>query len=248
MSDNGTRLWWDGDGWSPSGGSGLVRVIDSWLVDDGRVRCLDLHARRFSEACGRFSAPETDGFLRAVAEALPTSGRWFPRVELVETGPGTRLRLWLRPAPPRTSTVRMWNSGPDRRTAPAVKGIDLDHLASLRSAALAAGADEAFLLSPRGHVLEGSTTSIVWWRGDVLCGPPLGAIFPGITRSLLGPVAEESATPDDLADVPVWTVNALHGIRPVTEGLGRCREPDLVMARHWQSRLEALASAPVPIT
>lgn len=252
---SGIRRWWDDDvGWSPSDETGLVRVIDSWLVDEGRVRGLDRHAQRFAAACSRFSGPETDGFLRAAAESLPARGRWFPRVELVETGSRTRLRLWLRPAPPRTRTVRLWNSGPDRRSLPAVKGVDLDHLAALRATAVAAGADEALLLSPEGHVLEGSTTSIVWWRGDTMCGPPPGpGLLPGITCALLGelagqPVVAESATPAELSDVPVWTVNALHGVRPVTEGLGRFHEADLAVAEHWQSRLEALASVPVPIT
>ncbi|MFS8103093.1 aminotransferase class IV [Lentzea alba] len=239
------RQWWD-DGWSPSDASGMVRVIDSWLVDDGRVRGFGLHAQRFGAACSRFSGPETDGFLRAVAESLPAQGRWFPRVELVETGSRLRLRLWLRPAPPRTATVRLWNSGPDRRSLPAVKGVDLDHLAALRTAALAAGADEALLLSPEGHVLEGSTTSIVWWRGDTLCGPPPGpGLLPGITRALLGELAgqvvPETATPAELSEIPVWTVNALHGIRPVAEGLGRLCEEDLVVAEHWQSRLDSCA-------
>lgn len=252
MSDNGIRLWWDDDGWSPSGQAGMVRVIDSWLVDEGRVRGLDRHAERFGAACSRFSGPRTDGFLRAVAESLPARGRWFPRVELVETGTRTRLRLWLRPAPPRDKTVRLWNSGTDRRSLPAVKGVDLDHLTALRAAAVAAGADEALLLSAEGHVLEGTTTSIVWWRGDAVCGPPPGpGLLPGITRALLGelagrPVVSESATPADLADVPVWTVNALHGIRPVTEGLGRFLDQDAVTAERWQARLESLAVPVVP--
>ncbi|GHH34842.1 aminotransferase class IV [Lentzea cavernae] len=252
MSDSGIRLWWDGDGWSPSDTTGLVRVVDSWLVDEGRVRGLDRHARRFGDACSRFSGSGTNGFLAAVAESLPARGRWFPRVELVETGHRTRLRLWLRPAPPRTRTVRLWNSGLDRRSVPAVKGVDLDHLTALRSAAVAAGADEALLLSPEGHVREGSTTSVVWWRGDALCAPPAGpTLLPGVTRALLTeltgqPLVEEFATPAELADAPVWTVNALHGIRPVTEGLGRFVARDAATAELWQERLESLAVPVVP--
>jgi len=247
-----SRQWWDDDGWSPSDATGMVRIIDSWLVGDGRVRGFDRHAQRFGAACSRFSGPGTDRFLRAVAESLPARGRWFPRVELVETGSRTRLRFWLRPAPPRTRTVRLWNSGPDRRSLPAVKGVDLDHLSALRAAAVVAGADEALLLSQEGHVLEGSTTSIVWWRGNVLCGPPPGpGLLPGITCALLGelagqPIVAESATPAELADIPVWTVNALHGIRPVTEGLGRFGARDAAMAERWQARLESLAVPVVP--
>lgn len=251
----GVRRWWDADGgWSPAGAAGRVLVADSWLVDEGRVRGLDRHAGRFGSACPRFSGPPadtTDRFLRAVAASLPARGRWFPRVELVATGPGTRLRMWLRPAPPRTATVRLWTAaGPDRRRLPTVKGADLDHLAALRAAAVAAGADEALLVSPEGHVLEGATTSVVWWRDGTLCGPPPGPrLLPGITRALLGElvgtaghqVVTEQATAAELAGVPVWTLNALHGIRPVTEGLGRFQDTDVATAEHWQSRLAALA-------
>lgn len=254
-TDQGVRRWWDADGgWSAADASGTVLVIDSWLVDEGRVRGLARHAERFGPACARFSEPaaeRTNRFLRAVAESLPARGRWFPRVELVETGSGTRLRMWVRPAPPRTTTVRLWTApGPDRRRLPAVKGADLDHLAALRAAAAAAGADEALLVSPAGQVREGASTSVVWWRGDTLCGPPPGpGLLPGITRALLGELAgtaghrvvTEQATAADLADVPVWTLNALHGIRPVTEGLGRFRDTDAEAAERWQSRLTALA-------
>lgn len=254
-TDQGVRRWWDADsGWSTADAAGTVLVIDSWLVDEGRVRGLGRHAERFGSACDRFREPGAEGtnrFLRAVAESLPARGRWFPRVELVETGSGTRLRLWPRPAPPRTSTVRLWTAaGPDRRRLPAAKGADLDHLASLRAAAVTAGADEALLVSTEGHVVEGASTSIVWWRGDTLCGPPPGpGLLPGITRALLGELARtaghqvvtERATAADLAGVPVWTLNALHGIRPVTEGLGRFRDTDAAVAGRWQSRLAALA-------
>ncbi|MFD9869924.1 aminotransferase class IV [Streptomyces niveus] len=253
------RRWWDADaGWSTADAdaddAGTVLVIDSWLVDEGRVRGLDRHAERFGSACDRFSGPgaeRTDRFMRAVAESLPARGRWFPRVELVETRSRTRLRMWLRPAPPRTATVRLWTATePDRRRLPAVKGADLDHLATLRAAATTAGADEALLASTQGHVVEGASTSIVWWRDDTLCGPPPGpGLLPGITRALLGElartaghrVATEQATAADLTGVPVWTLNALHGIRPVTEGLGRFQDTDAGAAERWQSRLAALA-------
>lgn len=254
----GGCCWWDPErGWSPSiDGAGTVQVIDSWLVDEGRVRGLDRHAGRFCAACERFSGPgaqQTYQFLRAVAESLPVRGRWFPRVELVTTGARTRLRLWLRLAPPLNRTVRLWMATePDRRQAPGTKGRDLDYLASLRATAAKRGADEALLVSPQGRVLEGASTSIVWWRAETLCVPPLGPLLPGITRTLLcelaraagHPIVIESPTVSDLASVPVWTLNALHGIRPVTEGMGRFVEAHAPVAERWQRRLEALA---VPI-
>lgn len=253
MSDNGIRWWWD-DGWSPSHAIGTVRIVDSWLVDEGRVRGFSRHAERFAKACSRFAGPGTDRFLRAVAESLPARGRWFPRVELVETGSRTRLRLWLRPAPPRTTTVRLWDSGPDRRSLPMVKGFDLDHLAALRAAAIAAGADEALLLSAEGHVLEGSATSILWWRGDTLCGPPprcrpAARNHPGVARRAdrtPGPlrVCQSSGTG--------WC-SGVGGQRPARHPAGRRRAGPLPRRGCRAGRAVAVASGgtrlrPVPIT
>ncbi|MFS4096329.1 aminotransferase class IV [Streptomyces sp. AF1A] len=234
-------------------------VADSWLVEDGRVRALPDHARRFRDTCGRLlGVPpgQVTGFLRAAVGLLPPRGRWFPRVEARPGAHGTRLILWLRPAPPRGGPVVLWHPGmADPRALPWAKGPDLDLLARLREAARAAGGDEPLLLSPSGHVREGGTTSLVWWRGPTLCLPPPGPdLLPGVTRALLTaevaeaghPVVFETATAADLAGVPVWAVNALHGIRPVAGWLNPAGElpppPDSsAEAGRWQARLDRLA-------
>jgi branched-subunit amino acid aminotransferase/4-amino-4-deoxychorismate lyase len=230
----GARLRYEADGeLRPAAGTGDVKIIDSWLVAHGRVRDLAAHSRRFSSACAElFGVAEnhTGRFMRAVAAQLPASGRWFPRVELALVAGVPRLQLWRRPAPPAGPAVRLWIAGgPDERMRPDVKGFDLDRLARLRQDAVAAGADEAVLLSAAGQVIEGSATSIMWWRGATLCAPPLGTdLLPGVTRAILMqvaaergvPVAVERALPGDLADLEVWAVNALHGIRPVVSWVG----------------------------
>ena len=210
-------------------------IIDSWLVDDGRVVDFDAHVRRFATACGDMyglGADQVRDFMLAGIADVPAVGRWFPRAELTLTGDGgaPRLEFRLRPAPPLGRSVRLWISDePDARKHPAVKGPDLDWLAARHAAAIAAGAGEAVLLDPDGRVLEGATTSILWWRGDTLCAPPEeGGVLPGTTRSFLlrvaagagVPVALEHALPADLSGLEVWAVNALHGIRPVTGWLG----------------------------
>lgn len=256
---SGGHWRWDGidEGFHPVTGPAEVEIVDSWLVDAGRVRGLGLHARRFAAACaGHHGLPIelTTRFLRASVDRIPVTGRWFPRVEVVLDAGKPRLQLLLRTAPERGDTVRLWYPGvPDRRRSAAVKGADLDDLLALRSAAVAAGGDEAVLLSPGGTVREGSTTSIVWWRGDTLCGPPVdGDVLPSVTRTLLargviaagGSVADEVATPARLADVPMWTVNALHGIRPVTGWLGLdvpAAPQDPVLLALWQAYLDGLA-------
>jgi branched-subunit amino acid aminotransferase/4-amino-4-deoxychorismate lyase len=222
-----TRLAWTREeGFRPADDPGEVRLIDSWLVSDGRVRALDAHLHRFTAAVADLYAIPAGEFTLAVAARLPQSGRWFPRVELAEADGAPRFQLWLRPAPATGRAVRLWvPDGEDERSFPRVKGPDLEYLGRLREAAVNAGADEAVLMSGDGLVLEGATTSLLWWRSGELCAPPPDApVVPGVTRSLLleaaagsgVPVRYEYATPAELAGLEVWAVNALHGIRPVT--------------------------------
>jgi branched-subunit amino acid aminotransferase/4-amino-4-deoxychorismate lyase len=199
-------------------------AADSWLVEDGRVRALERHFDRFRAACavrGGVARYEVDDFLDHCRKSLPSSGRWFPRVELRDTG----LHLAMRAAPERRTEIRLWiDDQPDRRTVPGLKGPDLALLAERRDAAVRAGADEAVVLDGDGAVLEGSTTSLLWWRGDTLCAPPSdAAVLPGVTRALILAEARragiavryELSRPVDLDGLEVWAVNALHGIRPV---------------------------------
>jgi branched-subunit amino acid aminotransferase/4-amino-4-deoxychorismate lyase len=186
-----TRLRWTGDGFVPCPDQGDVRIVDSWLVTDGRARAVDAHLRRFCTSCVALYQVRAEGFARAALARIPVTGRWFPRLELAASGDG---KNWLQP--------------------------DLPYLASLRDAADGA---EPLLVSAAGHVLEGATTSLLWWRGNTLCAPPASApILPSVTRALLLdtaaargiPVRFDLATPDELRALPSWAVNALHGVRP----------------------------------
>jgi len=205
-------------------------VADSWLVDDGMVRGLRYHAERFVASCQLrhgIDAAVTTRFLEAACLAWPQAGRWFPRVEFA-AGSGFRLRL--RPAPrPGAGVVLRRADGPDRRRTPLVKGPDLEMLAGLRQSVAALGADEVLLVSGTGEVLEGALSALLWWRGDVLCAPPLSLpILPSVTRRLLLEIAAEAGTdvrlevcpPEDLDGLELWTASALHGIRPVTSWSG----------------------------
>lgn len=248
------RLRWTGAGdrFEPAGQPGQIRIADSWLVAGGQVRAFAAHARRFSAACAELfgiDTWQTREFMRAAAARLPPRGRWFPRAELVLVSGTPRLQLWIRPAPPPGRTVRLWLPPvPDTRTYPRIKGPDLDWLARQREAAVAAGADEAVLLSRDGRVLEGAANSILWWQDDKLCAPGEDAgVLPGITRLILldlaaaigVPIAFSTPRPDELAGLEVWAVNALHGIRPVSGWVGADIEPGQVRrAARWQGYLD----------
>lgn len=204
-------------------------VADSWLLEHGTVRGLELHERRFGGSCATsgIDPDEVAEFWRALREKLPRTGVWFPRAELVA---GAGLRLRLRPAPPRTSEVTVLvQTGPDTRQAPRRKGPDLDRLGALRQQAVEAGAHEALLVTRSGFVLEGATSSLLWWDEDVLCLPDTTLrVLPGVTAELIRRAAlsrgitvrRRRARLADLAGREAWLVNALHGIRPVRGWVG----------------------------
>lgn len=221
--------------WEPGGGLRQVGdgqwpllAADSWLVDDGRVRGLDLHHRRFAAACaevGGVSYMDVDAFWVAVIGLLPREGAWFPRVELADHDGGARLVARIRPAPPRTSEATVWVApAGDPRRHPHRKGPDLDRLGKLRAEALATGANEALLTAADGSVLEAANSSLLWWDDDELCVPdPALPVLAGVTRQLiekhaaqLGIGVRRQRVPlAALANREAWLTNALHGIRPV---------------------------------
>jgi branched-subunit amino acid aminotransferase/4-amino-4-deoxychorismate lyase len=243
--------------WHPAGGlsagppsDGPLLVADSWLLRDGLVRGLERHRERFLRACGTCDGPPLHRlieFWQDMTAALPRVGEWFPRIELDATS--NELRLLLRHAPPLAADVQVWAVGqPDPRTVPRRKGPDLDSLAQVRKRAAKHGAEEAVLITSSGAVLEGAHSSLVWWEDDALCLPsPNLPILAGVTTGLIQEraartgirVAHRERTLEELDGREVWLVNALHGIRPVTEWTGRpMNAGPAVRAVEWRAWLE----------
>jgi branched-subunit amino acid aminotransferase/4-amino-4-deoxychorismate lyase len=99
----------------------------------------------------------------------------------------------------------------------------------MRAKAQNEGADEAILLTKDGEISEGALSSLVWWRGDLLCAP--GNEIPwleSVTRTEIFTIAQsmniktrfEHVTPEDLIGLEVWLLSSLQGIRPVVNWLG----------------------------
>lgn len=224
-------------------------VADSFLLDDGRVRGIDLHRERFVGSCAA-AGVDANAFWVDVIARLPRGGRWFPRVEL---STDRELCLRLRPAPPLGGQVRVSRyDGPDPRVAPTVKGPDLDVLGELKALAYKENqADEVLLTGPGGVVLEAAYSAILWWEGETLCLPPSDLpILPSVTTRLLRslaadrstPVAERRRTLDGLAGREVWLVNALHGIRPVAVWIDGPPAGPSERGPAWQLALRQLAA------
>lgn len=240
-----------------------VEAADSWLTSDGAAFALGLHRERFfaaAEVRGSSLAGFTEAGLAAFWEAtlatLPAEGDWFPRVELQSKDGAASFLLRHRPAPELGSSVTVaTHGGPDPRRVPTIKGPDLAAMTRVRTAAQERGADEGVLLTPGGQVVDAATTSIVWWRGAILCAPPEGsedsafARVDSVTaRSLFGLASalgvesfREAVTPSELEGTEVWALNALHGIRIVTrwvDGPALAEKPGRLAL--WRERRSAL--------
>jgi branched-subunit amino acid aminotransferase/4-amino-4-deoxychorismate lyase len=226
-----------------------VKVVasDSWLVSDGRTLGLELHRERFiTGVAGR--APEAQAFWDAAIATIPRDGDWFPRVEFHSNG---RFVFRLRTAPERTRSVVLatW-PGPDLRTVPNTKGPDLESMLAVRTSVQSVGAHEAVLLSPEGFVVEGAYSALLWWRGDILCGPPsdlprVDSVTARTVITLAGAlgfdVHQEHVTPAELDGTELWVLSALHGIRIATgwvDGPAPAERPGRLT--QWRARLTAL--------
>jgi branched-subunit amino acid aminotransferase/4-amino-4-deoxychorismate lyase len=230
-----------------------VEVADSWLVTAGTVLGIGLHRQRFLESMstGDRAATDADAFWDATIALIPAEGDWFPRVELQRRAASLLLVFRLRSAPERHRNLveATWLDG-DPRTVPRIKGPDLAAMTRLRTAVQSRGASEAVILTNDGYVVEDSHSGLLWWRGDILCGPP--ATFDRVdsvtVRSVLTLAAalgvetyEEAVTPGEIADTELWSLNALHGIRIVTEwidGPALAQLPGRLTL--WRARMDAL--------
>ena len=234
-------------------------VADSFLVEDGKVRALDKHLARFTSGIAKV-APEylsqlPDFFTKSLT-LIPREGRWWPRFELHQgAATGEQLYLRLRQAPEQLRDAVLWTlPESDPRVNPAVKGPDLSLGMQLRRAAMMHGADEAVILDNEGFICEGALSSLVWWRGDVLCAPNHETRWlSSTTRDIVFDLASqggyetrvEKAKPVDLIGLEVWILGALQGIRPVTGWIelpGELGEP-----KHFESfsRRLRLMSSPI---
>ena len=198
---------------APGDSDAPIQVMDSFLVDDGDVAGLELHAARFAASCRALLGIRVPGEVYAAVEKLvPGAGRWFPRIECR----GGRFYLRVRPAPPRRENTVLWiPEATDPRRHPTHKGPDNEVLARLREQARAHGADDA-LLHDGTHALEGANSALLlrvngeWVQSD-------GEILSSISVLLLGEPVRRAPLP--LAAIrshPAYSLSALHGMTPVT--------------------------------
>src|SRR5690554_7111589 len=100
-----TLFRWTGIALEPldycSPGEVSIEAADSWLVADGSALALELHRARFADSVRArgHGDLQVDALWRAVIDAIPRTGAWFPRVELTREGGGFHFRYRHRQAP-----------------------------------------------------------------------------------------------------------------------------------------------------
>ncbi|HEX6645297.1 MAG TPA: aminotransferase class IV, partial [Gemmatimonadales bacterium] len=87
---------------------------------------------------------------------------------------------------------------------------------------------------------EGTVSTVLWWEGDRVAGPPLAlGILPSVARAriveIAGPIVERRLPPDDLTGRPFFLANAARGIMEVATWQGERVAPE--------TRTEALRTA-----
>jgi len=204
-------------------------VADSFRVRGGsgraEVRGLARHLERFRRGAGEAAAelglpePDTERFLASALSAIAEYGEGFPRLELHRNG---RLDVRLRPLPKLGDSLDLRSVWPaDAQPAGSVtrKGPNLERYLQLNRELGA----EALLLDADGRVVEGTTTSVLWWSGGDLCLVRSTARVASVSEAMITEIAGRHDTalrptavsPAELARHEVWAVNALHGIRVV---------------------------------
>lgn len=234
-----TRFRWTGRGLVPGEGE-EPRMVDSYLVRDGRVVGLSAHEQRFAGSAPGEMVVE---FLVAVREVLPVAGSWFPRVEWYG---GEEFGLVIRPAPPLRNSSSLWLSDlADPRCHPTMKGPDLKVLAHLRNLAVDYRCDDALLIDLDGVVLEAANAAVVFWEGPDTVILPTRPVLPSVTVHQTIPLWEDAGIQVIRKDIrqlnlPAWCASSLHGWTPVTHwgrGAGKIKAAPAPPVERWNRAL-----------
>lgn len=190
---------------------------------------------------------ELDQFLADSMKRIAEYGEGWPRLEYwapeSEGDTASPLRLSLRALPQLGESLTL-------KTAAATA---IDHrdrkgpnISKYRLIGAELGA-EGLLLNEHGAILEGTTTSLLWWSGGMLHRSMQTDRVPSVTEALIIRYAAEngalaapaSVTPDFISKREVWAVNALHGIRVVTRINGvQLPEPDEQRLARFRAALD----------
>ncbi|WP_369213631.1 aminotransferase class IV [Streptomyces flavofungini] len=200
------------------------------LVEDGRVRGLDLHLERLIRDCRVLfdTALDPDRVRTLARRAAPEQGRRIVRVTVfdpalnlatIAADAHPRILVTARPAPQADPGPLRVRTTAHRRDLPEVKSVALGPALRLRRRAQREGYDDVLFTGHDGEVLEGGTWNIGLVREGTVVWPG-GDILSGTTRQLL---RRAGGDPTDLLDLTeldaceaAFATNAAIGVRPIT--------------------------------
>lgn len=211
---------------------GSVTVADSFLYLKQRLRVASFHRERFTQSV-RAHTPhlleQLDAFWHAAVEEMRDEPEANVRFDVFDD------RLWLRVRPvPELGLTREAVTSSAKLHDARTKGPNIQEYHRLNERNDA----ETLVVDADGALVEGATTSVVWWpnaQPDTLCHVASTERVTGTTERFVREFALSSgsrvepvvAQPRQLLDAEVWLVNALHGLRVLTtlDGLA-CADPD----------------------
>jgi branched-subunit amino acid aminotransferase/4-amino-4-deoxychorismate lyase len=171
-------------------------VFETTRVYGGSPFRLDAHLARFAASAERLRLPppDADECRRLVELVVGASGEtalavrlyWTGRTLVVTAGPIDAELDALRARGVRLAVVG-WSTG----ALASAKSMSYAENMGAQDSAIAAGADDALLVSHDGIVLEAPTANVFWREGDRLLTPSLELpILAGVTRGALLEIAE----------------------------------------------------------
>ncbi|WP_320774075.1 aminotransferase class IV [Streptomyces sp. CRN 30] len=202
----------------------------TFLVEDGRVRGLDLHLERLIRDCRiLFDTALDPDRVRALARrAAPRQGRrvirvtvFDPELNLATIAAQARPRILVtaRPAPADDPAPLRVRTAVHRRDQPEVKSVGLFPTLRLRRRAQQDGYDDVLFTGPDGDILEGGTWNIGLVRDGRVVWPG-GEVLAGTTRQLL---RRAGGDPTDLVELSAlgdheaaFATHATVGVRAIT--------------------------------
>jgi 4-amino-4-deoxychorismate lyase len=214
-----------------------VGLFETVRLQDGHPLRWEAHCQRLAAGCSILGLPlpPDTKLWRQQAEALSLAAKmpdgalrltWSKRRDTAD------LILSIRPFPYSAEAwdrgfklgVSPWQRNPGSPTAGLKTCSYVDNLL-IRREAESRGFDEAILLTPDGHLCEGSFTNLFFTAGGVICTPDFTCgPLPGIMRAEVLKLADRLGfeilegrfTMDTLrAAEEIFVTNALVGIMPV---------------------------------
>lgn len=245
---------WSGDELSSevAPAPGVLLVADSFRLSEGQIRGRSLHEDRFAASAAAalaahgmpaLSRDEIARFTAAAGAVLAGGDELFPRLELWRCPNGARLSVRSRPLPALGESVAVRCAGADPRVSPTIKGPNITALTTL---GVALGA-EPLLLDADCAVVEGGTTSLLWWEEGTLLAVANRSRVDSVTERLVlaaaaaagVPVRLGARSPGELVAHETWALNSLHGIRPVITIDGAAApEPDPARLAAFRAALD----------